>query len=95
MKKPSSISGNADREAVWHGGWDMDSRLPGVKPQVWDWGVAFSGREFASYESPKFHLWDPFSQIMGLQLLGCMTLRKTAPPSPSLSFFVCKEPSRQ
>lgn len=40
MKKPSSISGNADREAVWHGGWDMDSRLPGVKPQVWDWGVA-------------------------------------------------------
>lgn len=58
-------------------------------------GVWLSGREFASYESPKFHLWDPFSQIMGLQLLGCMTLRKTAPPSPRLSFFICKGPSRQ
>lgn len=25
LKKPSSTSGNADREAVWLEGWDMDS----------------------------------------------------------------------
>lgn len=75
MQKPPSVSGHADGEAVCvgRGIWTpayLDSN-PGVGPGCGS--VA---------ESLLMGALSSFSQMIGLRLLGYLTLRKTAPPRP-------------